>query len=140
MGLRETLSFSSVNPPVTSKCKVKAWISSVQFPLQVAEVNREEQRAGFGHSRLRGEEKFKLPACFIQFTILHSSLIVPDLHSTLRNTLCRLAAGPCSGDPAEQQARVCSCQNFLLWHPEIATSFPGFCLSGLPSWVIISPS
>lgn len=133
MGLRETLSFSSVNPPATSKHRVKAQ-RSVQSPLQIAEVHRAEQRAGFGHSRLGSEEKFTLPPCFTQTRILRSSLTLPDLYGTLRNALGGSAAGRCSGDAAEQWVWVCSwCRKFLLWHPEIATSFPGFCLPGLPS-------
>lgn len=40
--MRETLSFSSVNPPATSKCKVKAQAPSVQFPLRIAEAHRED--------------------------------------------------------------------------------------------------
>lgn len=40
MGLRETLSFSSVNPRATSKCKLKPQILAVQFPLRIAERSR----------------------------------------------------------------------------------------------------
>lgn len=56
---------------------------------------------------------------FTQTWILYSSLILPELYGTLRNTLSRSAAKGI---------------------PEIAISFPGFCLLGLPSGVIISVS
>lgn len=108
MGLGETRSLSPVNPPATSKCKMKAQLSCLQFLLQIAEVQGGDQRARFGHSRLRDGEEFKLPPCLRQTRVLHGSLILPDLYSALGSTLCRLGAGLSSGDPAERQAWACS--------------------------------